>query len=215
MKNFLILANLLWAINASGMGQAKTPAWPYCEETVELFDIKQETPLGFSGLDLFTMASGINAVKIDYGYKQAPTVGTLAFTQTTSLARYIRSKAVYPSPGFEIGIICRDRVELDINLAFMTQDGAFRDSWDTTLRSQDQDYCRDEACAVAGEYAQFSLFLSPEEFQGTFYQDASEEWVGEYFLGSYVIRSFPPRSAIQIAFAMIHLAQPCSLLMLL
>lgn len=183
MKIFGVLVSFLWALSAmSGVAPfAQDALWPYCQETVEFYEINQSTPLGFSGRKLLNLTRNINSVKINYGYKSDQTVGSLNFSQITSVARYIRSKAVYPSQGPDIGINCVDRVELDVNISFISQDGSFMDSWDTTLRSEAPIFGNDEP--QAGEYAKFSIFLGTNDFRGSFYKDSSEEWMGGVLSG--------------------------------
>jgi len=183
MRIIGVFISFLWAISASSNVTQLTedPAWPYCEETVEFYEINQDTPLGFSGSTLLDLTSNINAVKINYGYKTDQTVGSFIFSQITSIARYVRSKAIYPAQGYNIGITCTDRVELDVNVTFVSQDGAFMDSWDTTLRSEEPR--RLNGRPKAGEYAKFSIYLGPEDFRGSFYKDSSEEWLGGVLSG--------------------------------
>ena len=179
MKIFGVLFSFLWALCALGsvkqLGEyAENTLWPFCEESIEFYEINQRTPLGFSGAKLFDLTRNINSVKINYGYKPDQTVGSFNFSKLTSVARYVHSKAVYPAQSFELDISCADRVELDVNLTFISQDGSFMDSWDTTLRSE---------VPKAGEYAKFSVFLGRTDFRGSFYQDSSEEWLGGVLFG--------------------------------
>ena len=83
--------------------------------------------------------------------------------------------------GYNIGITCSDRVEVDVNVTFISQDGSFMDSWDTTLRSEEPGLVGDQP--KAGEYAKFSIFLAAVDFRGSFYQDAPEEWMGGVLSG--------------------------------
>ena len=72
MRIFGVLVGFLWALSALGdvTQFAEDPAWPYCEETVEFYEINHSTPLGFSGATLLDLTSNLNAVKINYGYKE-------------------------------------------------------------------------------------------------------------------------------------------------
>ena len=178
MRVFVLIAS----ISSFGV-LAATPEWPYCEEIIELYNINQTTPLGFSGLDLINLTNNIESVVISYGYKQGQTNGFLEFDQVAPIARYVHAKAVYPTQGYDIGIVCADRVEVDVRIFFDSYDGAFADSWETTLRSEQPEYCTTNICPQAGEYAKFSVFLSKDDLQGTFYEDAFEKWEGGVLSG--------------------------------
>ena len=146
---------------------------------MEFYEINQNTPLGFSGAALFNLAKNINSVKIDYSHKSEQSVGSLNFNRATSVARYVRSKAVYPAESHDIAINCADRVELDVNMTFVSQDGFFMDSWDTTLRSEVSAFPSDQP--KAGEYANFLSFLEPKTSGVLFIKITPTNGWAEYF----------------------------------
>ncbi len=181
MKMFGALMVLFSAASVLAIPEQKD--WPYCEEIVELYDIAKPTPLGFSGQDLLQFADAIEQIDINYGYKRGHSKGVLSFVQSSPLVRYVHSKAVYPAQGFDIGIVCADRVEVGIKVTLGSRDGAFADTWETTLRSEKAPYCAGGPCLSAGQYAKFSIFLGEKDFSGSFYDDALEPWVGGVFSG--------------------------------
>jgi hypothetical protein len=67
-------------------------------------------------------------------------MGHLAIATCPTKARYITSSPVYPPCNDEgacpdIGIVCNDRVEVDVNIELSSDDGAFLENWATILIS--------------------------------------------------------------------------------
>lgn len=148
-------------------------AWPYCRDVVETYEWDSVTPLGFSGQNLFAIAGESRSVKFVYGYKEGESVGTLTFNQRSPEVRYVRSEPVYPSEGGpDIGIVCQNsRVEIDVNIGVFAEDGAFNDTFETTLSSGVLDWCFEGDCPHAGSYADISFWINLDTLNGNFHKD--------------------------------------------
>lgn len=169
----LFITSLLFAsaLLASKDKLDTLPAHPYCQETVLLYDFDLVTPLGFSGNDLLNTVGAVRPVTISYGYKAEPSFGTLSLEPSALQVKYIQSEPVYPS-GTDVGIVCNDRMEVDVKLGLNSEDGAFADTWDATLVSGMLDFCFNEgSCPNPGEFADVNFLISLNDMKGNFYKD--------------------------------------------
>lgn len=133
-----------------------------CDETATTLSLDEVSALGFSGQTIVDVASGTHAAT--FTYVDGSTTGLTLEATTPGAVRYI--EATPPAPDSSAtedlawdtggGDACPDRVEVDMTLSFVTQDGAFAESWDMTMRSEDG--------ATVSFYAQ----LDPSGFAGTF-----------------------------------------------
>jgi hypothetical protein len=161
-------------INASEDGITEPQPWPYCEETIDYYDLADPTPLGFSGADLIGLTNNISDVNINYNYKQGQSLGQVSITPQNNPVRYVHSVPVYPEGGVDLGIICGDRVELDVDFVLNSNDGAFADAWKTTLVSTNGAFCLDGEDCRAGEYSDFGFEISLASMNGNFLDDMSD-----------------------------------------
>ncbi len=135
---------------------------PYCEEEGTPLGLEEASPLGFSGADLLSLAVGAHATTFDWareGVDDTPL--TLVLTSRDG-ARYIESTAVYPRGGGEqpaIGVVCENRLEVEVAVQLETGDGAFDESWDGRL------------VGLAADAASTSQVLDPDDLGGDYEMD--------------------------------------------
>jgi hypothetical protein len=110
------------------------PKGPHCEESASEVPMEKPTALGFSPAQLAARLPETEQTTLRWA-DDTQTELSLAFRPQDS-ARFVDSEAVYPDgeqPA--IGVICEDRVEIDVSWDFLTADGAFDESFDTPLRA--------------------------------------------------------------------------------
>ncbi|MCA9508742.1 MAG: hypothetical protein KC505_10020 [Myxococcales bacterium] len=163
-------------------------AWPYCQESVETYEWSEQTPLGFSGGDLFAVTGQKRDVKFIYGYKTGESMGYVELKQRSPIVRYIHSEPIYTSDNtFDIGIVCPSaRVEVDVDFKIYSEDKAFDDNFATTLSSGTLDWCFEGDCPNAGSYADIYFSLDLDKLNGNFHKDIPApvnqmRWWGRFY----------------------------------
>lgn len=142
---------------------------PHCEDTVTDLALDAASPLGFSGAEVQALGEGTHAATFTW-YDDTVSDLTLVVTGAGAAARYVDSEAVYPDHGGAtpaIGIVCDDRVEVDVAIDFDTSGGAFAETWDTVLS------------ATTLDAATWHVDLDPAAIAGTFDFDARLAETGE------------------------------------
>lgn len=133
---------------------------PYCEDTPTDLALDDPTDLGFTAAAVLARlpANEVTTLTWDGG---ATTGLLLGYTPATS-ARFVDSEAVYPDDGGEtpaIGVICDDRVEIDLDFTLLTDDGAFDEDLAAPIR------------ATAVDAAEVTADLDLDGLQGSFVFD--------------------------------------------
>lgn len=164
-------------------------AAPYCQKTITTYALDAITPLGFSGIDLLN-TTYTGSISIKYGYKNKSVDGFLVTSWSPNIsARYIASTAVYPpcteEGGCEdIGIICQDRVEVDVDISLYSEDEGFEENWSGVIASPTPG----NFTLNPGEYS--SIDIKPSVINGNFYDDSNSpapEWM---FAGTFTAAGF-------------------------
>lgn len=131
---------------------------PSCDEQPTELTRNEISDLGFSADDVLALAEGTHDTSLLWDRDGSTT--PLALSVTDALGyRFITSEAVYPDGGGEqpaIGIVCEDRLEIDVEITFTTGDGAFDEAWTSTLWAGD-------ANALAASHE-----LDPDALTGTY-----------------------------------------------
>lgn len=106
-----------------------------CTETPDELSIEEESPLGFAGRAITTIAGGDHTA--DLTYSTGDTTGlTLSVTYQDGDIRFIDSEVESVPEGEEAPAImpeCPDRLEVDVRLEASTDDGALAETWESTL----------------------------------------------------------------------------------
>lgn len=107
---------------------------PHCEDTSTAITFDEVTALGFSAADVLLSVPTAQTTEFAY-VDDRSAVLDLGFTPGPT-AWFVASEAVYPDSGEEspaIGVECEDRVEIDGTFTFTTDDGAFAESFASTV----------------------------------------------------------------------------------
>ena len=113
---------------------------PYCEDSPTVITLEEATALGFSGADLLLLAEGEHTETLVWAETEATTPLAVGVSYDAGEVRYIDSVAVYPEGDGDtpaIGVECFARVEVDVTISLATEDGAFDESFDLALSSED------------------------------------------------------------------------------
>ncbi|WP_437947749.1 hypothetical protein WME98_44680 [Sorangium sp. So ce296] len=110
-----------------------------CDEVKEDIGADDVSPLGFSARDALSALSGERSAPLAWS-QGGSTTATVAAGELVA-ARFVRStvaKVADSGPGgaesTAIAVDCADHLQLDVPLAFSTEDGAFDESFAVTLR---------------------------------------------------------------------------------
>lgn len=139
-----------------------TAEGPHCEDSATVVAVDEVTELGFAATDLLALAEGTWADTFTWD-RDASTSGLeLTLGWTDGEARFVDSVEVYPDDGEQpaIGLICEDRVEVDVQIGFVTDDGSFDESWTGPLTGK------------AADLAELYRALDPDALGGTYDMDA-------------------------------------------
>lgn len=131
---------------------------PHCEDTPTAVALDEVTDLGFTAQALLDLATGAHDETFRWARDGSTTPLALAVTYGAGEARFVDSEPVYPEGGEQpaIGVICDDRVEVDVTVSFATDDGAFTEVLDLALT------------AVAGDRVEMVESLDPDGLVGTY-----------------------------------------------
>ncbi|MFH1468093.1 MAG: hypothetical protein ABIO70_27145 [Pseudomonadota bacterium] len=195
MTRTLLSASALLLLGACSEKAAEDYAGPHCEDTPTVITLEEATALGFSGADVLALAEGIRDETLTWTADESTTPVHVTVTYDAGEVRFVDSEPVYPEGEDgaiqDIAVVCDDRVEVDVTVTVVTDDGGFDEAWDVALASID------------GLSAGASVDL--ESFTGSFTYDTSE--LGEYEELSYnVMLGFDEAGASGDAFAQ---AQGC------
>ena len=177
MKLFYLIFSV-FIISSSVMSlkdDQKIQQQPYCSELISEIDIKDRSFIGFSGQDLLDIASVEKTLLWQWDYKIGNTLLNMKALGNPKKARYIESVAVYPIDYKEnIEIKCYNRLEVDANLYFSTQDGEFAEEWPVVLYETNKPEGYDTyppRHAPIGKEVHFSKAFDANNLQGSFYDD--------------------------------------------
>ena len=172
---------MLAVVAGCGLGGKDLETGPYCEDTPTVVALDEVTDLGFAAQALVDLAQGDHTETFTWARDDSTTPLSLTVTHGGGEARFVDSTAVYPDGGGEspaIGVICEDRVEVDVDLQFATDDGAFDEAWALAI------------WGVESDTATFRQDLDPDGLGGSYdmaddigdeaYDDRSL-WVGGAF----------------------------------
>ncbi len=150
--------------NAMGQGSG-------CVDTTVEVVADQVTDLGFSAEDILGFASG--EFQDTFAYTAGGTTNlTLNVALDGTLVRYVESEPDLSGEETGLGMapVCEDRLEIDVTVTFVTEDGMFNETWDATL------------IATSADAAWFNLEVDPDGLQGAYTleppEGASENDVG-------------------------------------
>ncbi len=133
---------------------------PYCEDTPTVLALDEVSELGFSGQDMLDLAEGTFTEDLRYQLDPplADTIVAVDVAYDAGEVRFIHSEAVYPEtngPTNDIGVVCWDRMEVDVDVSLYTDDTLFAEDWDgVTLE--------------AASESQVELYRSLDSFGGPF-----------------------------------------------
>lgn len=136
-----------------------------CDETATELSLEEVSALGFSGQAIVDLASGAHSAT--FTYDDGAQTGLTLTASSPGAVRYIESTPPSASPDsgmYDADVAwdsgandpCPDRVEVDMTLGFVTEDGAFDESWDVAMSSAD------------GDTVSFFSTLDPSGFHGSF-----------------------------------------------
>ncbi|WP_433936533.1 hypothetical protein AB3662_17815 [Sorangium cellulosum] len=108
-----------------------------CHEEAEAIAVDAETALGFSAQDVVTALSGERSAPLTWA-KGGSTTATLSLGEIVS-ASFVRSTTP-PSSGsggaeMALAVDCADHLQIEVPLAFSTEDGAFDETFTVKLRA--------------------------------------------------------------------------------
>jgi len=131
---------------------------PYCEDTRTDVAIGDASALGFSGADLVALAISPSPWSDTLTWHEGGETGFTLTLAGGTTARHVESAAVYPDGGMalDIAIECFDRIEVDADATFVSDDGSFDEAWPVVLESTD------------GLTTRFAKTLDPFALGGTF-----------------------------------------------
>ncbi|HHO49430.1 MAG TPA: hypothetical protein ENK18_00830 [Deltaproteobacteria bacterium] len=139
-------------------GTSGTPTGPWCDEQITELTRDEASALGFSADDVLVLAEGVHSASLSWDRDGTTTPMTLSVTDAQGY-RAIASEAVYPDEGKEypdIGILCDDRLEVDVEIALSTDDGAFAEVWSSAL------------WALTADTSSATQELDPDALSGTY-----------------------------------------------
>lgn len=140
-----------------------------CDDEAEDIGAGVASPLGFSAEDVIAALSGERSAPLAWA-KGGSTTATVALGEPVS-ARFVRSKpGEWSGPGGAepaLAVDCSDHLQIDVPLAFSTEDGAFDETFTVTLRAAQVDaasfYHKVDLDALEGSYEVTEV--DPAEFR--------------------------------------------------
>lgn len=112
-----------------------------CVGTTTVVDSAEVTPLGFSAQDLIAQVGGLTSQPLSWLAAGEDTTLTTGATWDGGEVRFVdgeRSGTTQRQP--DTGATpCGDALEVDVSLAFSTDDGVFAESWPLTLQAYEAD----------------------------------------------------------------------------
>ncbi|WP_437737563.1 hypothetical protein [Sorangium sp. So ce1335] len=129
-----------------------------CHEEGEAIAADAVSPLGFSAEDVVSALSGERSAPLTWA-KGGSTTATLSLGEIIS-ARFVQSTTP-PSSGsggaeLALAVDCADHLQIEVPLAFATEDGAFDETFTVTLR------------ALQASSASFTYRIDLDALQGTY-----------------------------------------------
>lgn len=161
MRPTLLLFPLLFPLLVACKGEKDASDGASCEDTLTPLSLEEISVLGFAPGDLLTLAEGSHAETLRWA-RGGETLVEIGLTYEDGDARFVDSEPVYPEDGDSsaaIWIECPDRVEVDVSITFVTEDGAFDELW---------------ACPLQGEVVEMATFrqeLDVDALGGTYDMD--------------------------------------------
>lgn len=124
--------------------------YPYCQETVTVLDsLDTPTPAGVTAGEIFDIIAGERSAELEYTQPgggavhveiepggEGSTLLTLLSRQAHGEVRWVDAQEVYPTgpgPVAEIGVHCPNRIEIDAQLEFDSEDGVFAELFDVVV----------------------------------------------------------------------------------
>lgn len=139
-----------------------------CDEEKEDIGADDVSPLGFSAREALSAVSGDRSAPLTWA-KGGSTTATVSVGELVA-ARFVRSTVASSGPGgaeSTLALDCSDHLQIDVPLAFATEDGAFDESFAVTLRVPQVDaasfYHRIDLSALQGSYEVTEV--DPAEFK--------------------------------------------------
>ncbi|WP_437580810.1 hypothetical protein [Sorangium sp. So ce887] len=139
-----------------------------CDEEREDIGADDVSPLGFSAREALSAISGERSAPLTWA-KGGSTTATVSVGELVA-SRFVRSTLADSEPGgaeTTLAVDCSDHLQIDVPLAFSTEDGAFDESFAVTLRiSQIDDvsfYHKIDLAALQGSYEVTEV--DPAEFR--------------------------------------------------
>lgn len=166
-----------------GLAACDDDRMPYCEETVTVLDsLDAQTPAGISAGELLAKIEGEQLLRLDYvpaSANEAVQVETshhdagstelmIALEHAGGELRWIEAEERTPpgrGPVPAIAISCPDRIELDAELSFETEDGAFAELFEVVVSASVDEWGE---WGEAGEFnlARITQALVPSALEG-------------------------------------------------
>lgn len=159
MRNAL---GIVLVLTACKNGRTEDLNGPGCEETPTVVALDEVTALGFSAQDLLDLAQGQHDETFRWARDGSTTPMLLQVDFDAGEARYVDSVPVEDDAnGVEpdLAAICESRVEVDVMIAFSTDDGAFDEVFSAPLT------------ATSAARSELSTELDPDALTGTYDMD--------------------------------------------
>lgn len=151
---------------------------PHCEDTRTGIASDELTPLGFSVDDVLAGVPLEEATRLVYADGTSTDL-TVGFARAAG-AYFVDSEAVYPEGGVttDIAVICEDRIEVEGMFPFATADGAFSESFASTLFATAESVSIHEVLELDNLNGSFDLvpFVQAEDY------DALSAWIDVQFV---------------------------------
>jgi hypothetical protein len=159
-----LLLGALLACGAKETGHTATSAMPYCEETEDALGWDDASPGGGSTpAEALAVAEGTRAVPLTWS--SGGSTGLALTVTRDGSPSWVTSVAVYPDtggPSPSIGVICEDHLAMPVQVGFVTDDGAFAESWPVVMTWPDP---------VGAEGVDFYVSSPPESLVGAWRPD--------------------------------------------
>lgn len=132
-----------------------------CEETIDDLSLEEASPLGFAGRNVTALTSGAQDALLTWSDGSTTTL-TLTPTYVDGGVRFVDREVKTEGTGGEVydtayvEEMCPDSLEVDMELGFWTEDGAFEETWETVFYAYDAETIR------------FYHDLDPEDLSGGF-----------------------------------------------
>ena len=146
---------------AAGCGpQNEAASASLCDVETTEFALDEVTPLGFSGTELLVTASGMRTQPGFWPETEAITPLSVSIAAAEGAVAVFYDLEVPPPSGAGpvplIAVVCEDRVEIEVDVDFSTEDGAFSEAGLSGLLSGDQ-----------ADLASVSAALDPADLSGS------------------------------------------------